>query len=97
MPKDKVHWNRDLESHFINLCNQGRINGQLLISTFSPTVFQEMALNLNAIAQKPPNYFTEANLRTKWKNLKAAWKVLNAYKQDLGPGLAWDNDIGTIT
>ncbi|KAL8522121.1 hypothetical protein ACS0TY_012318 [Phlomoides rotata] len=97
MSRDKVVWNRDLESHFIILCNQGCINGQLLTSSFSPSVFQEMALNLNAIAQKPPNYFTESNLRTKWKNLKAAWKVLNAYKQNLGSGLAWDNDLGTIT
>ncbi|KAL8492701.1 hypothetical protein ACS0TY_024049 [Phlomoides rotata] len=91
----KVHWPRENEAQFIVLCHQEYLNGQLLTTCFSRPVLSQIGDRLNALVVGNMKYGLP-QLKTKWKNVKRAWKLLYGLRFKRGSGLGWDPEKETI-
>ncbi|KAL8508303.1 hypothetical protein ACS0TY_018773 [Phlomoides rotata] len=92
---DKVYWTRENEAQFVVLCHQEYLNGQLLTTCFSRPTLSQIGDRLNSLVDGNVKYGLP-HLRTKWKNVKRAWKLLYDLRFKRGSGLGWDPEKETI-
>lgn len=92
---DKVNWPRENEAQFVVLCHQEYLNGQLLTTCFTRPTLSQICDRLNALVSGNVKYGI-AHVRTKWKNIKRAWKLLYGLRFNRGSGLGWDPEKETI-
>ncbi|KAL8513690.1 hypothetical protein ACS0TY_012979 [Phlomoides rotata] len=92
---EKVNWSRENEAQFIVLCHKEYLNGQLLTTCFSRPTLSQIGDRLNVVVGGSMKYGIP-QLRTKWKNVKRAWKLLYGLRFKRGSGLGWDPEKETI-
>lgn len=88
---EKVTWLGEGEAHFIVLCHQDYLNGQLLTTCFSRPILSHVGDRLHSMVGGNMRYDI-ACLKTKWKNVKRAWKQLYWLRFTHGSGLGWDHE-----
>ncbi|KAL8473802.1 hypothetical protein ACS0TY_030600 [Phlomoides rotata] len=93
---ENVVWIRENEAQFIVLCHQECLEGNMFLVNFTSTVYNKICDKLNAL-MAGRFFYTTNQCRTKFKNIKAAWKLIHRLIVNRGSGLGWDSERGTIT
>ncbi|KAL8475075.1 hypothetical protein ACS0TY_031483 [Phlomoides rotata] len=92
---ENVTWTRENEGHFIVLCHKEWKSGTLLTTSFIKPVLGQICDRLNSLVHGSTLY-TVDHLKTKWKSIKRAWKLLYGLRFNRGSGLGWDPERETI-